>query len=1124
MRTRTRFLILPITVLAIVTLASTWIISAQDPTSAQTPPILFTTSAPVFEDDPLIAQLLETTGGEMRISYHAYTGKVRFIGSDPSRPIPRPEALAPDTPPDKTAVAFLRTYGPLFGVADADAELAVMRIKQDERNRAFVRFQQKHRGVPVLGGELIVQLDGEGNVVSAGGETIPAPDFDLTPVVSAEQAQARALEMVAREYDLSPEALTTTTPELWLYNPALLGAPGPQITTLVWRMDVEPRELLPIRELVLVEARTGLIALHFNQIDAARDRRTYDAQSKADLPGVLRRTEGQGPTGDAEVDHAHDYAGDTYDFYKNIHGRDSIDNAGMTIISSVRYCAEGKPCPYQNAFWNGQQMVYGEGYTSADDVVAHEMTHGVTSHESNLYYYMQSGAINEGFSDIWGEFVDLTNGKGNDSAGVRWLMGEDLPIGWGRSMSNPPLKNQPDKMTSSYYYCGLQDNGGVHYNSGVANKAAYLMVDGDTFNGRTVTGIGITKTAKIWYEVNTNLLTSAGDYQDLYDRLIQACANLIGTSGITAADCQQVKNAVDATEMDRQPPSCPAPEAPVCSAGQSPATIWFDDLENPSAGRWTSGAIIGQSTWYYPMNSNPFQLDYIYATSGVCNFWGFDQPQRGDYYMAMTSSAPLPTGSQPYLHFKHAFDFELDANGKYDGGLVEYSTDGGASWNDAGPLFINNGYNGTIFNNADNPLKGRQAFVGVSFGYISSRVNLSSLAGRSVRFRFRIGTDSNYWSWGWFVDDIHIYTCTAGVTSTPTTTPTRAASPTPSRSPTRTLSPTQTRTPTKTLTPSRTPTRTNTPTRTLTPTRTYTRRPTNTPGPSPTWVPGAVRRGLLPLVANAYVLAEPPTATPTRTPTRTATRAATATPTRTATPQPTATPTRTATPQPTATPTRTATRTSTPTCWVTIKGENFEGSFPGNWTVLDNDPNWGLFYWGKRNCRAASGSYSGWAVGGGNGAALQCGSTYPPNVQSWMIYGPFSLADAKAADMTLKVWLNSEPGADTLLWGASVDGGWFFGYQATGSSGWTTKSLDFSNVPYLGDLRGQSQVWVGIRFLSDWGTEYPEGAYVDDILIRKNICATYANDVALPVDPGGIPASARLPAISETQRPRADRE
>ena len=128
---------------------------------------------------------------------------------------------------------------------------------------------------------------------------------------------------------------------------------------------------------------------------------------------------------------------------------------------------------------------------------------------------MQSGAINEALSDIWGEWIDLTNGKGNDSPSVRWLMGEDPPIGAIRSMSNPPALSDPDKMTSSLYYCGEGDSGGVHYNSGIANKIAYLITDGDTFNGQTITGLGIAKAAQIFYRVQTSMLTSGADYQDL---------------------------------------------------------------------------------------------------------------------------------------------------------------------------------------------------------------------------------------------------------------------------------------------------------------------------------------------------------------------------------------------------------------------------------------------------------------------------------------------------------------------------------------------------------------------------------------------------------------------------------
>ena len=255
--------------------------------------------------------------------------------------------------------------------------------------------------------------------------------------------------------------------------------------------------------------------------------------------------------GDAHAAAAHLNAGDTYDFYLANHGRDGITGTGSVIRSTVHYSVG-----YDNAFWNGTQMVYGDaaGFPLADDVVAHELTHGVTQYTSRLYYYYQSGAINESFSDLWGEFVDQTNGRGNDSSGVRWLMGEDVSgLGAIRSMSNPPLYGSPDRMTSVLYYLGEDDNGGVHINSGINNKAAYLMVDGGTFNGQTVQPLGIIKTAKIYYEAQTNLLTSGSDYADLYNALFQACQNLVGTSGIFADDCEEVRKATLAVEMNLQP-------------------------------------------------------------------------------------------------------------------------------------------------------------------------------------------------------------------------------------------------------------------------------------------------------------------------------------------------------------------------------------------------------------------------------------------------------------------------------------------------------------------------------------------------------------------------------------------
>jgi len=174
--------------------------------------------------------------------------------------------------------------------------------------------------------------------------------------------------------------------------------------------------------------------------------------------------------------------------------------------------------------------------------------------------------------------------------------------------------------------------------------------------------------------------------------------------------------------------------------------------------------------------------------------------------------------------------------------------------------------------------------------------------------------------------------------------------------------------------------------------------------------------------------------------------------------------------------------------WTTIKAETFEGSFPNDWDVGDTNASSGEYYWGKRTCRTYAGSYSGWAVGGGDGASRACGTNYPTSVVGWMVYGPFSLADATAADLTFQLWLHTELNYDKVLRAASVDGNDFYGYSTSGTTeGWTAKTLDLAAVPTLGDLTGRSNVWIALVFISDSTITYTEGAYVDNIVLRKYV-------------------------------------
>jgi bacillolysin len=719
--------------------------------------VLAAAAAPALAAAPR-AGLAGALGPGVSVAHHPETGSVRFIGTAPGKPIDRPAGVPASASPTQIAQAFLARHGSAFGVGDPKSELRPL-AETRSGGRSAVRFQQTHRGVRVLGGELVVNLDERGEVLSANGEVVPGLSLSVHPQVTPGAAANSALAQVAKHYSIPVKELDATRPELWIYDSRLLGGPGLGRPTLVWRTDVTAGELDPIRELVLVDARRGYVTLNFSQIADAKNRRICDAaNTTSQVPCTSPvRVEGGPPSGIAEVNKAYDFSGHTYDFYFTRFGRDSINGSGMALLSTTRYCDPDFPCPYANAFWNGQQMVYGQGYASADDVVGHELTHGVTQFTSGLNYYYQSGAINESLSDVFGELVDLTNGAGTDTPATRWQIGEDLPPSTGviRDMQDPGLFGQPDRMTSPNYTADVEDHtngeeadfGGVHTNSGVNNKAAYLMTDGGTFNGRTVTGLGITKVARIYYEVETKLLISGSDYGDLYRVLPQACTNLIGTVGISAANCTEVKDAVGATEMSLVAPAAPNPEAPVCATGYGPRNSFFDNIENSSSGNWVKISAIGPHQWGFVP---------AYATSGKQSLWGRDLSGTHDSSIAMANSITVPAGG--FLHFRHAYGFEDSNSGTlYDGGVLEYSTDGGATWVDAGARFTHNGYDGTL--SAANALGARSAFANESNGYISSRVNLSSLAGQGIRFRFRIGTDSTRGDEGWFVDDVRIYRC-----------------------------------------------------------------------------------------------------------------------------------------------------------------------------------------------------------------------------------------------------------------------------------------------------------------------------------------------------------------------------
>ena len=708
--------------------------------------------------------------GRGRTTLDPQTGTLRFAAGTREKPAAPAARLGGRLGPGAAARAFVDRYGTLFGVRDPRHGLRARRSQAAPAGTTFVRFEQVQAGVPVIAGELIVQVDGAGNVISATGEATDSTAATAHPTLTADDAIAVARSALAR-HQRQTGAPASSEPELAMYDPSLVGAGGLAGTRLVWQLELSDGDGT-LDEYFLVDATSGAIALRFSQLAHARQRWVCNAaRSSGQVPCVSPGwTEAKPPTGatNADVRGAFDAAGDVYDFFFKRFGRDSIDGKGAKLISTVRFC--GWTCGDVNAFWDGRQAVFWPGM-AVDDVVAHEFGHGFTQHESDLLYYHQSGAINEALSDIFGELIDISNGSADDTAARRWQMGEGSSAGVIRDMEDPtfggdPLYAQPDRMQSSLYWADEGDQFGVHTNSGVANKSAFLMVDGGTFNGQSVAAIGIDKAAAIWYRVATQYLWSGSDYADLGAGLNQACADLrdgatpiLDGSGadtvnpIVPADCDAVAAAVLATEMALPPtvPGASAPPAPDCVSGSH--ALQLVDTFDTGLGAWTAS----RTLW---------TTSDTYADKPGSTLWG-RTPGTASSATVRRNLGTLPADA--VLTFRHAYILDHFDTMGFDGGMVEYSTDGGTTWSDAAGLFTHNGYSGTIKPGFGNPLSGRQAFVGWSPGYVTTRLDLANLAGATFQLRFVISSDTAVEDYGWFIDDVTLFTCPGATDMTPPT-------------------------------------------------------------------------------------------------------------------------------------------------------------------------------------------------------------------------------------------------------------------------------------------------------------------------------------------------------------------
>lgn len=505
-----------------------------------------------------------------------------------------------------SAYNYLEAVKPYLKIANPDTELNIIKNETDEIETTHLRMQQIYKGVPVYGGEMILHQKADEDVSLLNGHFYPTPSLeDVKPSLSDDNVGKIAIGDISKTSIVKPMTATEMTilkyekpkTELIIYHQNEKA----DAERLAYHVTVRPNFLE--RWVYVIDANSGEILDKYNYtctLDGvatatardlngfSRSINTYQSGSAYNLIDASRGMFGRGNRAlkaddpqrviwtidatnskvnedltirqvsstnnawsSATAVSAHYNAGLAYDYYEKRHGRKSLNDTDGTIISIINITDEnGKG--FDNAFWNGEYMGYGNGGTAFKplagglDVAGHEMTHGVIEKTANLEYKGQSGAINESLADCFGALIEAKTG--NDL----WKLGEDVvvtrfyPTGALRDLSNPNnggrglADNGYQPASMNQYYSGSEDNYGVHINSGVTNNAFY----------RFITTIGnnpaaITKAEKIYYRALKIYLTRTSKFLDLRRALIQSATDLKASAGVTDADITALRNAFD---------------------------------------------------------------------------------------------------------------------------------------------------------------------------------------------------------------------------------------------------------------------------------------------------------------------------------------------------------------------------------------------------------------------------------------------------------------------------------------------------------------------------------------------------------------------------------------------------
>jgi Zn-dependent metalloprotease len=934
-------------------------------------------SSSVAPDQSLVQDIRDDARGGVSIATQRATDQVSFArvaaGGD----------LMPGVAGNGKAAAaakadtYLASHGGAFGAGQG--ELTRSGIAADSAGGFTASYTQSYKGIPVFGALLKAHVNADGALTSVNGYAAPDIDVSTEPRVSEGEAADRAVALVKTSPAMARNGGTAKAKDLRVVNNQLMvyrtgvtkGAAGENHLAYV----SEVRDGHAVRESVVFDAQTGKELNRWSMLDNALDRRLYETSYDPSSPATnLQWSEGQPLPGTLNPDQLDEVvtSGESYWFFQNTFDRDSYDGNGATRIT-----VNNDPtiqCP--NANWNGITTNYCTG-VSSDDVVAHEWGHAYTEYTSGLIYQWQSGALNESYSDVWGETLDLINKRDDDGEGdldnkrpvgicsaftrtavelfvdtpasigscpglpaafgpvinatgftddivvaqddanatgplttdactpltnagavngsfayvdrgtctfqvkvtnvqnagatgmivgtnasaltqmsgnasipgmmitqakgtaiktaaaagpvhgtmrstdtsqkadsYRWLVSEKATAFGGaiRDMWQPTCYGDPGKVSDTQYVCDTSDQGGVHSNSGVPNHAYALLVDGGTYNGTAVTGIGLTKAAHIWWQAQSNYLTPVSNFSDMADAIEASCADLVGKQltalrfgpnehdtydkKITADDCTQVHNAATAVQLRTEPVQCdfgplldPNTPESLCGLGTVTKTAFSEDFEGNVSAWDTSQFEVAfpgglHQAWEFSRDLPPGNLPPGSTRSalgpapdkGVCNGAAGDFSSV-DYLTSpsITVGAAGDLANSSRLSFDHSVQTEIG----FDGGTVQISKDGGTNWITVPASayeFNEPTVLATTAAGSTNPLQGKDGFTGTDGGktqsdWGTSIIDLSDPAlavanGSAIKVRFAIGRDGCGGVVGWFVDNIKVTTCKTGVAAT----------------------------------------------------------------------------------------------------------------------------------------------------------------------------------------------------------------------------------------------------------------------------------------------------------------------------------------------------------------------